>query len=108
MLLCTRHFEAPVSSDGTARTGEQITALSAVVTFTAGGQRQPGVRRPTRDIDPLTRPNSRLLFPNTTAADQRVKLWGEAQRPNGSSSGKSDRAGGRGHTSTPEVGHGET
>ncbi|BHF65459.1 hypothetical protein SprV_0200847000 [Sparganum proliferum] len=49
-------YEAPVNSDGADSTGEQITALSTVVTFTAGGESQPGARRPTRDIDPTDAP----------------------------------------------------
>nr|VZI13153.1 unnamed protein product [Spirometra erinaceieuropaei] len=107
-LVFRASYEAPASSDGADSTGEQIAALSTVVTFPAVGESQPAVRRPTRVIDPPTRPNSRPRFPYATAADRPVKLRGEGPRAHGPSSDNSGRAGGRGHTSAPAVDHGET
>nr|VZI09946.1 unnamed protein product [Spirometra erinaceieuropaei] len=101
-------YEARVSSDGADSVGEQIAVLSTVAPSQQRGESQPGVRRPTRDIDPPTRPNSRPRFPHATATDQPVKLWGEGPRAHGPSSDNSDRAESRGHTSAPAVGHGET
>nr|VZI18909.1 unnamed protein product [Spirometra erinaceieuropaei] len=107
-LVFRSSYEAPVSSDGADSTGKQIAVLSTVVTLTAGKKSQPAVSLPTRDIDPPTRPNSQPRFPRATTVDQLVRLWEEGPHAHGPSSDNGGRTGGRGHTSAPAVGNGET